>query len=145
MAKTIIPKMIDGEIPLPKVAQTLGAKIKKVDSERGTISIEYEGKPDFTNPMGNIQGGIMAAMLDDTMSLALMATLENSEFAPTLEMKINFIAPAEPGALSGKGRVVSKGNRVCVLEGELFQNQKLVARSTATAIVRRDPGKRHIK
>jgi uncharacterized protein (TIGR00369 family) len=143
MAETIFQKMMDEEIPLPRVAQTLGSKIKNVDSEGGTISIEYDGKPDFTNPMGNIQGGIMAAMLDDTMALALMATLENSEFAPTLEMKINFIAPAVPGALLGQGRVVSKGNRVCVVEGELFQNQDLVARSTATAIIKKDPEEHH--
>lgn len=145
MAKTIFQKMMDEEIPLPRVAQTLGVKIKNVDSKKGTIAIEYDGKAEFTNPMGNIQGGIMAAMLDDTMALALMATLEKKEIAPTLEMKINFIAPAEPGALLGRGRVVSKGNRVCVVDGELFQNQKLVARSSATAIIKSDPGKHHAK
>ncbi len=75
-------------------------------------------------------------MLDDTMGPALIATLSDREFAPTLELKVNFISPAKLGKITGHGRVVSKGKSVCVLEGELFQDGKLIARSTATALIR---------
>jgi len=137
VSKGLFQKMLDGELPMPKAALTLGAKILEVDSESGTIKMEFDAKDIFTNPVGNIQGGFLAAMLDDTMGPALTATLGNNEFAPTLELKINFIAPAKVGKIYGQGRVVSKGGSVCVLEGELTQEGVLVARSTATALIRK--------
>ncbi|PCI46601.1 MAG: phenylacetic acid degradation protein [Moraxellaceae bacterium] len=137
MSKGIFQKMLDGELPMPKAAATLGAQIIEVDTVSGTIEVEFEAKDEFTNPVGNIQGGFLAAMLDDTMGPALTATLNENEFAPTLELKVNFIAPAKVGKIIGYGRIISKGGSVCVLEGELKQDGKLVARSSATALIRR--------
>ena len=136
MSKNIFEKMLDGQIPLPEAAKTLGAHIINVDVEAETIEIEFEAKQEFINPIGNIQGGFLAAMLDDTMGAALTATLNDNEFAPTLELKTNFIAAAKVGKIIGYGRVVSKGRSVCVLEGELLQEGKLIARSSATALIR---------
>jgi acyl-coenzyme A thioesterase PaaI-like protein len=42
---------------------TLGAPIVEADSESGTIDVEVEAKDGFTNPVGNIQGGFLAAMI----------------------------------------------------------------------------------
>jgi uncharacterized protein (TIGR00369 family) len=122
---------------MPKAAKTLGARILEFDAESGTIKMEFDAKLEFTNPVGNIQGGFLAAMLDDTMGPALTATLNENEFAPTLELKVNFIAPAKVGKIHGQGRVIAKGGSVCVLEGELYQDGKLVARSSATALIRK--------
>jgi uncharacterized protein (TIGR00369 family) len=137
MSKNIFQKMLDGELPEPKAAITLGARILEVDAQAGTIEVEFQAKEAFTNPIGNIQGGFLAAMLDDTMGPALAAMLNENEFAPTLELKTNFIAPAKVGKLLGYGRVISKGRSVCVVEGELKQEGKLVARSSATALIRK--------
>lgn len=127
--------MKDGDLPLPNVALMLGAEIVGVDADAGAVAMAYNGKPEFANPAGNIQGGMLTAMLDDAMALALLATLGENEFAPTLELKVNFIAPANVGRLGGRGKVVSKGNSVCVLAGELRQDDKLIATSTATALI----------
>ncbi|HEX7034738.1 MAG TPA: PaaI family thioesterase [Pseudomonadales bacterium] len=137
MTKPIFQQMMDGELPMPKAAATLGATIKEVDPEAGTIVVEFRATEAFTNPIGTIQGGFLAAMLDDTMGPALTATLGPGEFAPTLELKVNFIAPARVGPLLGRGRVVSRGGSVCVLEGELYQEGALVAKASATALIRR--------
>ena len=128
---------MDGELPMPKAAATLGAKITAVDTDLGTIVVEFCATEAFTNPIGDIQGGFLAAMLDDTMGPALTATLGENEFAPTLELKVNFIRPAKVGVLHGYGRVVSKGGSVCVLAGELKQKGNLIAKSSATALIRK--------
>jgi len=130
-------QVADGRLPPPRVAQTLGMKITKVAAEEGVIEAEFEGKPEFTNPAGNLQGGILAAMLDDNMGVALSSQLAAGEFAPTLNLNISFLKPAKPGKLRGVGRVVRKGKDVCYLAGELYQNGDLAATATATAIVRR--------
>ena len=80
--------------------------------------------------MGNVQGGFLAAMLDDTMGPALAATLKEGEFAPTLNLNVSFERAAKVGPLSGKGRVVKKGRDVCFLAAELYQAGELVASAT---------------
>ena len=92
LSKGVFQKILAGELGLPPVGRTLGARILEVAPEKGTVRMTYEGSQEFTTPMGQIQGGgILASILDDTMSLALLSMLGKDEFAPTLEMKVNFI------------------------------------------------------
>jgi len=125
---------IAGRVPAPPAAQTLGWAIEEIDPAAGTIRVSFDAKPAFRNPMGNIQGGFLAAMLDDTMGPALVATLEPGAFAPTLELKVNFLRPARPGRLIGTGRVVHRGGTVAFLAGDLSDTGgNLLATATATA------------
>jgi uncharacterized protein (TIGR00369 family) len=130
-------QVADGRLPQPRIAASLGLVVTKVSAEDGLVDADFEGKPEFTNPVGNLQGGILAAMLDDSMGMALGCQLAAGEFAPTLNLNISFLKPAKPGKLRGVGRVVRKGKDVCYLAGELFQNGDLVATATATALVRK--------
>ena len=130
-------KMVDGRLPPPACAKTLGLEFVNIDPECGTIEIKFEAKPEFLNPAGNVQGGFLAAMLDDTMGPALSATLDAGEFAPTLNLNVQFHRPAKAGPLKGAGRVVLRGKEICQLSGELMQNDKIVATATATAMIRK--------
>jgi uncharacterized protein (TIGR00369 family) len=126
-----------GTLPPPPSAVTLGMRIRNVSAEAGTIEVEFEAKPEFTNPAGHIQGGFLAAMLDDTMGPALAATLGAGEFAPTLNLNVSFAKPATVGTLQGRGRIVRRGKEVCFLAAELYQETDLIASATATAIIRK--------
>jgi uncharacterized protein (TIGR00369 family) len=130
-------KIVDGRLPRPPCAETLGLEFVAIDGERGTVEISFEAKPGFLNPAGNVQGGFLAAMLDDTMGPALIATLDAGEYAPTVNLNVQFHRPANAGSLKGVGRVVMRGKEVCQLSGELFQNDKIVATATATAVIRK--------
>lgn len=126
----------DGRLPPPRAAATLGIEILDVDADQGTIHVAFQGQPEFTNPAGQIQGGFLAAMLDDTMGPALAAMLKKGEFAPTLNLNVSFVSPANPGRIEGRGRVIRKGKQVCLLSAELFQNDTLVATASATSMIR---------
>jgi uncharacterized protein (TIGR00369 family) len=130
-------KIVDGRLPPPPCARTLGLEFTSIDAARGTIEVTFEAKPEFLNPAGNVQGGFLAAMLDDTMGPALVATLEAGEFAPTVNLNVQFHRPAKAGLLKGIGRVVLRGREVCQLSGELFQDDRIVATATATAVIRK--------
>lgn len=135
-------KMQTGEIPLPHAVQTLGGSIQAVDAEQGTVETRFDGKIAFTNPSGAIQGGFIAAMLDDTMGPALAAVLSRGEFAPTLNLNVAFERSARVGPITGHGRVLKRGKDICFLAGELYQDGKRIASATATAVVRVPPGPR---
>ena len=130
-------KIVDGRLPPPPCARTLGIEFTAIDGERGTVEVSFEAKPEFLNPAGHVQGGFLAAMLDDTMGPALSATLDAGEFAPTLNLNVQFHRPAKTGPLKGVGRVVLRGKEICQLSAELMQNDKIVATATATAMIRK--------
>ncbi len=102
------------------IAGHLGARAIACDPVAGRITVEFDGRPEFCNLLGTIQGGILAAMLDLTMSFAVLCTMGDGGWVvPTLEMKTNFIAPARPGTVIGSGALVRKGRSVTFLEGRL--------------------------
>jgi uncharacterized protein (TIGR00369 family) len=130
-------KMVDGTLPMPPCAKTLGLGFVKIDGERGTVETRFEAVEMFLNPAGNVQGGFLAAMLDDTMGTALSATLDLEQFAPTVNLNVQFHRPARLGTLKGLGRVVMRGRETCHGSAELWQNDKIVATATGTFVIRR--------
>src|SRR5262249_35659694 len=70
----------------------------EVHPEAGTIEVAFTASEQFLNPAGFIQGGFLAAMLDDTLGPALVATLGPGLFAPTTDLHVQFLRPARPGA-----------------------------------------------
>jgi uncharacterized protein (TIGR00369 family) len=123
-----------GRAPMPPAAVTVGWELIEVNPERGTIEVAFVATEAFTNPMGNVQGGFLTAMLDDTLGPALVATLEPEQFAVTLELKVSFLRATRPGRLTGRGRVVHRGGTIAFLEGSLADAEgAIVATATATA------------
>ncbi|MBI5257229.1 MAG: PaaI family thioesterase [Burkholderiales bacterium] len=129
-------QVMAGRRPPPPAAATLGLRVREVDAEAGRITLDFEASPSFTNPVGHVQGGFLAAMLDDTLGPALAAQLARGEWAPTLNLTVSFHRPARPGPLQGVGRVLRRSSEVAFLAGELYQQGELVASATATALVR---------
>jgi uncharacterized protein (TIGR00369 family) len=114
-----------------------------VAPERGEIEVFFTTQDRFTNPVGNVQGGFLAAMLDDTLGPALVATLPADEFAVTLELNVSFLRPAKPGRITGTGRVVHRGGSIAFLAGELRNDRgDVLATATATSRIIR-PASEH--
>ncbi len=125
---------INGQRAAPPCAETLGWELSWVAPDRGEIEIFFDARESFTNPVGVVQGGFLAAMLDDTLGPALVATLPDGEFAVTLELKTSFLRPASPGKIIGTGRVVHRGGSIAFLAGELRdESGQTLATGTATA------------
>jgi uncharacterized protein (TIGR00369 family) len=126
--------ILAGRVQPPPATTTLGWELIDVDPDAGTIEVGFTASHAFLNPAGVVQGGFLSAMLDDTMGPALVATLGPGEFAPTLDLHVQFLRPALPGRLVGRGRVVSRGGTVAFLAGELSDSDgNLVALASATA------------
>jgi uncharacterized protein (TIGR00369 family) len=102
--------------------------------DEGRIEIAFHPNASMLNPRGMVQGGFVAAMLDDTMGPALVTMTGGSEVMTSIDMNVSFIRPVMPGRVIGKGRVVSKGRTIAYLEAELFDaSGKLLARATSSA------------
>jgi uncharacterized protein (TIGR00369 family) len=125
----------------PAAAALLGWRLVEVDPDAGTIEVSFNATDQFLNPAGHIQGGFLAAMLDDTLGPALVATLEAHQWAPTIDLQVQFLVPATPGELRGRGRIVRRGRDIAFLAGDLVNARgDIVATATATAIIRSRAG-----
>lgn len=126
-------KVVKGELPLPHAAKTLGWKFVNYNEETSEAKIEFDATVLLTNPMGNIQGGMLSAMLDDCMGPALYARLATDQIAITIESKTSYISPASPGRIFGSGRVEHLKGEICFTSGELSNEAgKVLATATAT-------------
>lgn len=120
----------------PTGSQTLGFQLLAVRQADREVEVGFTARAELLcNPMGQIQGGYVCAMLDECMSVAGMISSGMTHVVPTLEMKTSFLRPALPGALRGVGRVVKWGKTVCFTEGELYDAEgRLLAKASGTAI-----------
>jgi acyl-coenzyme A thioesterase PaaI-like protein len=75
--------MTDDEVeamftPAPPCSQLLSWRLLEHDVTRGWIKVGFGGRAEFLNPAGRVQGGILTAMLDDTMGPAVLVKSEGA-------------------------------------------------------------------
>ncbi len=120
---------------------TLGSVIVSVDQEAGRAVATFVAKPEFCHSEIIVQGGFLCGMVDTVMTQALFARAGLDIIVPTLEMKVSFLAPANPGVIRGEGEVVRQGKSTAFLEGSLFNEEGtlLVRASTTARIIPKRP------
>jgi uncharacterized protein (TIGR00369 family) len=117
----------------PPCAKLLGWYLLDARPDEGWIRIGFEGKAEFCNPAGFIQGGILSAMLDDTMGPAVFVMTDGKLYTATITMTVNFLAPAKPGPIIGEARVTQLGKTVAFVEGRLTAEDGAVLATASTS------------
>jgi uncharacterized protein (TIGR00369 family) len=122
------------DFPTPPCARTLGWKLIDHDRERGWVRIQFEAKPEFANPAGYVQGGFLAAMLDDSLGPAALLKSDGKFFTSTIDLHVSYLAPARPGTLYAEAQVIQLGKTIGHIEGSLFDAAgTLIARASTNA------------
>ena len=120
-------------LPAPPCARLLGWNLLDARPQEGWIRIGFDGNRDFCNPAGFVQGGILSAMLDDTMGPAVFAMTEGRLYTATITMTVNFLSPARPGPITGEARVTQLGKTVAFMEGRLTAADGTVLATATTS------------
>ena len=118
----------------PPSSKLLGWRLLDARPEQGWVRIGFDGKKEFCNPAGFVQGGILAAMLDDTMGPAVFVMTEGRLYTATITMTVNFLAPAKPGPIVGEANVTQLGKTIAFVEGRLTAGDgAMLATATTSA------------
>lgn len=117
----------------PPSSKLLGWHLLDARPKQGWIRIGFDGKSEFCNPAGFIQGGILSAMLDDTMGPAVFVMTEGRLYTATITMTVNFLAPAKPGPIVGEADVTQLGKTVAFVEGRLMAADGTVLATATTS------------
>lgn len=121
---------------VPPTARLLGMELLSLSIADGTTRMRYPVKAEFCNPMGNLQGGFITAMLDDAAATAIIVHSGERIVVPTLELKVSFFAPARVGThVYCDGRIVKRGRTVAFAEADMTdENGRLIARMSTTCL-----------
>jgi uncharacterized protein (TIGR00369 family) len=131
-----------GELKPPPICELY--RMTLVDVDPGRAVFELEPDESMYNPLGCVQGGVVAGILDAAMGVAFHATLPAGVSYTTLELKVNFVRPVtlETGVVRAVGKVIHGGGTVATTEARLEDSSgALYAHATSTLMVLRPRGK----
>jgi uncharacterized protein (TIGR00369 family) len=122
------------QITTPPSAKLLGWHMLDAKPAEGWLKVGFDGKKEFCNPAGFVQGGILTAMLDDTMGPAAFIMTEGKFYTTTITLTVNFLSSAKPGPLIVEAKVIQLGKTIAFMEGKLTaEDGTLIATATTTA------------
>ena len=126
--------MVRGEVEPPPVTKLIGWRMTEVDEGRVVMELEIEHR--HTSPPGSAHGGILVDVADAAMGCAYGTLLDEGEVWTTVELKVNYLRPAFPGArIRAEGRVVNAGRTLALTECDVVNDEgKLLARASSTCM-----------
>jgi uncharacterized protein (TIGR00369 family) len=109
------------------------AQRRIVRFDPGHAVIEYEVLPAMCHSGGVAQGGFVAGWIDAAMAHAVMAKFGTGRVPISLELKISYFAPANPGRVLAEGWIEKVGGRTLFAEGRLTApDGRVLAKASST-------------
>jgi uncharacterized protein (TIGR00369 family) len=132
----LLRRVQTAEHPAPGIATLLGMRLVTV--EEGRVVFEVDAKPEFSNPLGTVHGGIHATLLDSALGCAIHSALPAGVGYTTLELKVNYIRAVglDSGTLTCVGTTIHVGGKTATAEGRVTDAQdRLIAHATTTCLL----------
>jgi uncharacterized protein (TIGR00369 family) len=115
--------------------ELLSMRITDVGSGFSILEMDLAEK--HLQPFGMVHGGVFASIIDAAAFWALFYEIEDQKAgATTVDLKLNYLAPAASGKLIAKGRRIKLGKTLGYAEAEVTDaSGKLLAHGTSTLLV----------
>lgn len=102
----------------------------------GFSGIEIDIGQKHLNPFGGLHGGVYASMIDTAAYWAVYCELDEHVGYISLDLKVDFLAPADSGRLVVKGHRIKIGKTICLAEATAFdQNGRCLAHGVSKMMV----------
>ena len=113
--------------------QLLGCRLHSLETGVAQVALLLE--PQLRNRGGKLHGGALFSLVDIAMGLACSSTHGFDQQSATIECKINYIRAVSDGEVLCTARVIHPGRRTLVVEADVLQGDKLVAKAQGTFAV----------
>jgi uncharacterized protein (TIGR00369 family) len=117
----------------------ISMSIKALEVGRCLIEVDLAEK--HLQPFGMVHGGVFSSVIDAATFWAVFPEVDEGLSMTTVELKINYLAPAQRGRLVVEGRRIKLGKTLGLGEATVKnEDDKLLAHGTSTVMVVSDLG-----
>jgi len=131
------------ELNPPSLAHALNTKgftgatgFRIVAIEHGRAELALTRRDDLVQFFGHFHGGVITALADHAAGIAITSGLPKGKIGVTVEIKVNFLAPADGSELIARARTLKMSGSIGVATVEIFtrdeKSERLCAFGTAT-------------
>ena len=113
-------------------SELIGCRVVQLDEGLAHVALSLE--PHLRNRGGKLHGGVIFSLVDISMGLAC-SSAHGDQQSVTLECKINYIRAVAEGEVLCIAKVIHPGRRTLVVEADVLQGDKLVAKALGTFAV----------
>ena len=108
-----------------------------IDAGLGFSLLEIDLDRKHLQPFGFVHGGVFASIIDAACFWSLFHEIEDPNAgATTVDLKLNYLAPAASGKLIAKGRRIKLGKTLGYAEASVTDEAgKLLAHGTSTLMI----------
>lgn len=101
-------------------------------SSRAELTIEEK----HLQPWGRVQGSVYSALVDVAALWAVYTQIPEGKGVTTIELNVNYLAPASSGELISHGRALKVGKTIALSEASVYDgSNRLLAHGLATLMV----------
>jgi uncharacterized protein (TIGR00369 family) len=128
--------LLDGGLPVPPIAATLGFTM--VAADPGRVVFEITPAEFHYNPIGSVHGGVYATMCDSACGCAVHSMLPKGAYYTSQDLSVKFLRPitGSTGPLQCEGTVIHLGSRTALAQARLTDAQgKLYAHATSSCLI----------
>ena len=105
-------------------------------SEGGVGSVSLAIRPHHLQAAGRVHGGLIAVLVDTAFFRAVRSRLAPGQRTTTIELKINFLEPADSGRLTATATLIGDGGRLMVADVQVTSDDgRLIAQALGTFLV----------
>ena len=127
----------------PSLAEAINAKgftgaagFRIVRIDPGQAELALARRDDLVQFFGHFHGGVITALADQAAGIAVTSGLQKGKIGVTVEIKVNFIAPADGSELIARAKTLKMSGSIGVATVEVFSkrgtSETLCAFCTAT-------------
>ncbi|NWA29476.1 PaaI family thioesterase [Pseudomonas gingeri] len=114
-------------------SEMLGCRLQRLETGVAEVALALE--PHLRNRGNVMHGGAIFSLVDITMGLACSSSHGFDQRSVTIECKINYMRAVSEGEVLCVATVIHPGRRTLVVEAEVRQGDKLVAKAQGTFAV----------
>lgn len=124
---------IPDELTQSAYFKTLGCRVVRLGEGVAEVALALE--PHLRNRGNVMHGGAIFSLVDIAMGLACSSSHGFEQRSVTIECKINYVRGVADGEVTCVSTVLHAGRRTLVVEAEVRQDDKLVAKAQGTFAV----------
>jgi len=114
--------------------QLLSMKLLHFEIGASELKIEIQAAKHL-QPFGVVHGGVLASLIDAAAFWAVFPEIDEDKGMTSVDLKLNFLAPATSGVLLAKGTRIKVGQTLSVGEAKITDEKgKLLAYGSSTLI-----------